>query len=113
MLTEQQGCAVLKRVFQSRGFQVQENVPFKEDDVSFQADGWDPQSRVGYEYMTHQADDFDDLDPREIGRLGEWADAGRLYFFVIDDTNIETVEDLEWAANRFLDEVVRRKGARP
>jgi len=113
MLTEAQGCAVLKRVFSSRGYKIQENVDFSEGTVKFNADGWDPKARVGYEYMTVEAGDHDDLSPDEMKQLGNWMNQGKLFFFIVDEANIEDEEELSWAANRFLDEVARRRGATP
>ena len=110
MLDEAAGCDVLARVFAARGFSIQRDVTFSEGDVEFVADGWDPDARVGFEYMTHEAGDRRDLTDDELARLGARMEAGELFFFVIDEMEIATADDLEWAANHFLDEVARRRG---
>ncbi len=111
MLSEKDGCKILKAVFEERGFAIEENVPFDEKGVQFECDGWDAKARVGYEYMTQEATDHEDLDPDELLRLSEWAAQGGASIFIIDETDIETPEELAEAANRFLDEVSRLRGA--
>lgn len=110
-LSEADGCAILKRVFEARGFSIAEAFAFREGDVSFTADGWDPTARVGYEYMTREEGDHEDLTPRELERLAEWMESGRLFFFIVDETDIADAKELEGAAHAFLDEVERRRAA--
>ncbi|MEW5848334.1 MAG: hypothetical protein AB2A00_05945 [Myxococcota bacterium] len=110
MLTEAEGCAILKKIFEARGYSIQENVHFQEGNVSFNADGWDPVKRVGFEYMTHGAGDYEDLDGDEMNELVERMKKGELFFFIIDQA-MEAYE-LEWGASRFLDEVERRRAAK-
>ena len=110
MLTEAQACTILKRIFESRGFSIQENILFAEEEVSFTADGWDPAARVGYEFLSHEAGDHEDLSPEEIRTLGTWIESGRVYFFIIDEKQVADEAELAWAANAFLDEVARRRG---
>lgn len=110
MLDEAGGCEVLARVFAQRGFSIQRNVTFAEQGVEFVADGWDPKARVGFEYLTHAAGDHLDLTDDEMAKLVARMEAGELFFFVIDETDIESADELAWAANRFLDEVARRRG---
>lgn len=109
MLSEEEGCAVLKRVFEERGFAISERFPFEEEGVAFNADGWDPAARVGYEYMSRSDGDHEDLDPDELAVLGGWMEEGRLFLFVIDETDIDDADELAAAARAFLDEVERRR----
>jgi hypothetical protein len=111
MLTESQGCQVLQRVFAERGYHVQADVPFREGGVSFDADGWDPVARVGFEYLTSEAGDREDLDAAEMAELDARMGRGELFFFIMDGGLVSTAEDLAWAAHHFLDEVARRRGA--
>jgi len=108
MLSEKEGCALLKRLFEAQGYNIEENVDFKEADVSFNCDGWDADKRVGYEYMTLSERDHEDLDPDELLRINEWIAAGKLFLFIVDETEVESAEELEEAAVRFLEEVGRR-----
>lgn len=112
MLTEAQGCAVLKRVFAARGYHIQENVPFLQDNVSFNADGWDAQRRVGYEFVTRSAGDHLQFTPDTLHALEAWMAADRLYFFIVDEQEIADEAELSHAASAFLDEVERRTADR-
>lgn len=109
MIGEAEGRRILKAAFEGRGFQIIEDFPFREADVSFMVDGWDPDARVGYEFMTTADRDHEDLQPDELLRLHEWVKAGRLYVFIVDETDIEGEEELKAAAESFLDEVAARR----
>lgn len=111
MLSEAQGCAVLRRVFERRGYTIEENVSFSEENVVFNADGWDAVRRVGYEFLTDEAEDHLDLPPQRLAQLEAWTAQGHLHFFLVDEKQVESEDDLAWAAQRFLDEVEKRRGA--
>src|SRR5690606_8488194 len=70
MIREDEGCTILHRVFEGRGYRIDRDVRLALGPVSFTADGWDPRARVGFEYMTREAGDHDDLDAAEIAALG-------------------------------------------
>ena len=108
MLLEEEGCRILADVFAKRGFPVVRDIPFVEAGVSFDIDGWNAERRVGFEYRTSEAGDKDDLTLDELGLLAERMEAGELFIFVIDDTSIESADDLRAYAEAFLDEVERR-----
>ncbi|MEZ4383249.1 MAG: hypothetical protein R3A79_18115 [Nannocystaceae bacterium] len=110
MISEAEGCAILTRVFESRGYRIARDVLLAVGGVELTADGWDADARVGFEYMTLEAGDHADLTPAEMVELGERMERGELFLFVIDENRIEVAEDLEWAARAFLDEVARRRG---
>lgn len=109
MLSEARGCEVLKSLFEARGFRIAEDFPFREGRVAFNVDGWDPGARVGYEYMTHAARDHADLEPDELLQISEWNQAGHLYLFIVDETEVDSEDELSAAANAFLDEVEQRR----
>jgi hypothetical protein len=110
MLGEVEGCEILHAVFQARGYHTRADVRFVEDGVEFDADGWDQDARVGFEYLSSEAADHDDLSPDELTRLAARMDRGELFFFIIDAAEVADAEMLRWAAGRFLDEVARRRG---
>jgi hypothetical protein len=109
VLTEKEGSDVLARVFAARGFVLARDVLFDEAGVSFTIDGWDADARVGFEYLTNEAGDHEDLTADEMGRLAMRMERGELYVFLVDETDVADVKELEEAANRFLDEVARRR----
>ena len=108
-LTNAQGCAVLRPLFEARGFRIQENVPFAEGPVRFDIDGWDPIHRVGYEFICSDSGDHDDLTPDEMATLAEWMGEGRLAIFLIDQADVRGEAELAYAAKGFLDDVERRR----
>lgn len=110
MLGEAEGCEILHAVFRGRGYRTRADVEFAEDDVAFNADGWDPDARVGFEYLSSEAGDRKDLSPDEMARLAARMDRGELFFFIIDEAEVPDAATLRWAAERFLDEVARRRG---
>ena len=83
-LSETKACDLLARMFRSRGYAIARNVPFREYGVEFHADGWDPQARVGFEFLTSEDDDHDDLSLAEYQQLMAAAQRGELALFVID-----------------------------
>lgn len=113
MVREADGCEILHSVFTARGYPVQRDVPFSEAGVAFNADGWDPIARVGFEYITSEADDRKDLAPDEMAELAARMERGELFFLIVDEVDVDEPETLRFAAHKFLDEVERRRGGRP
>lgn len=109
MLTEAQGCEVLRDVFTSRGFAIVENVPFAEGDVRFNIDGWDARARAGYEYLSRHDGDFEELPPSSLRELERRMGNGELYVLLIEQSEVTSLDTLARAAHAFLDEVARRR----
>jgi hypothetical protein len=106
------GTEVLVRVFESRGFRVVRNFPFREGSVSFEIDGWDPTARVGFELLTTEAADHEDLTEGEFVRLSEAIARGDLDVFVVDETEVGDEYDLAEQARAFLDAVAVKRRRR-
>ena len=68
-LSETEGCDLLARLFRARGYAIQRNVLFREYGVEFHIDGWDAKARVGFEFLTSEDDDHDDLTLDEYQAL--------------------------------------------
>lgn len=109
MLSEADGCELLHTVFRARGYRTQADVLFAEDGLEFHADGWDPDARVGFEYLTSESDDHHDLSAHEVTRLGDRMDRGELFILIIDESEVADAATLRFAAERFLDAVARRR----
>ena len=109
MVSERQACAVLKEVFERAGYTIAENVLFSEGGVSFTADGWDAAARVGYEFISREADDRGDLSAMEVTELGRRLIDGEVFFFIVEQSQVASTTDLEWSAAAFLDEIARRR----
>ncbi|MEI7782283.1 MAG: hypothetical protein WCJ18_10205 [Planctomycetota bacterium] len=111
ILSETEGCNLLARLFKSRGYTIARNVPFREYGVSFHIDGWDAKARVGFEFLTSEDEDHDDLSLGEFKTLMMAQQRGELSVFVIDEFEPLSAADLAAAANTFLDEVADAKKA--
>jgi len=111
-LSEIEGCSLLARLFRSRGYSIQRNVLFEEYGVSFHADGWDPHARVGFEFLTSEDDDHDDLSLEEYKTLNMAQQRGELSLFIIDEVEPISAQALVDEANEFLDEVAEAAQAR-
>lgn len=105
ILSETEGCTLLARIFKSRGYSIARNVPFREYGVSFHIDGWDAKARVGFEFLTSEDEDHDDLTLSEFKTLMMAQQRGELSVFVIDEFEPLTAAELAATASTFLDEV--------
>lgn len=106
-LSEAAGCALLARIFRARGYAIRRNVPFREYGVSFDIDGWDAKARVGFEFLSSEQEDHDDLTLREFERLKDAEQRGELAIFIIDEVETLSATGLSEAAEAFLDDVAR------
>ena len=111
-LSETQGCDLLSRLFTKRGYAIKRNVQFREYGVEFHIDGWDPQARVGFEFLTSEDEDHDDLTLDEYKELSAAQRRGELAVFIIDEVEPLSAEDLSAEAHEFLDEVADAAHAR-
>jgi len=111
-LSETQGCDLLARLFRSRGYSIVRNIPFREYGVEFHIDGWDAVARVGFEFLSSEDEDHDDLSLAEYKALMMAQQRGELSLFVIDEVEPISAADLADTANDFLDEVARAAKAR-
>ena len=111
-LSETQGCDLLARLFTKRGYAIKRNVQFREYGVEFHIDGWDPKARVGFEFLTSEDEDHDDLTLDEYKELSAAQRRGELAVFIIDEVEPLSAEDLAAEAHEFLDEVADAAHAR-
>jgi hypothetical protein len=111
-LSETQGCDLLARLFKARGYTLQRNVVFREYGVEFHIDGWDPKARVGFEFLTSEDDDHDDLSLEEYKTLTAAQRRGELALFIIDEVEPLSAADLAAEVHDFLDEVADAARAR-
>ena len=105
ILSETEGCDLLARLFKKRGYSVMRNMTFREYGVSFHIDGWDAKKRVGFEFLTSEDDDHDDLTLAEYQTLMAAQQRGELSLFILDEVEPLSLGDLTEMANDFLDGV--------
>ena len=111
-VSETKACDLLARLFRSRGYAVTRNVMFREYGVEFHADGWDPHSRVGFEFLSSEDDDHDDLTLAEYQTLMSAQQRGELSLFIIDEVEPLSAAELLAAAGEFLDEAAAARSRR-
>lgn len=112
MISEREGCEALAGAFEQRGYRVARDVRLEVGGLHFQADGWDVAARVGFEYLTHEAADRIELSPPLLAQLAGLMARDELHMLLVGADEVDTLDELAWAAHRFLDEVERRKAAR-
>lgn len=105
ILSETAGCELLARLFKSRGYAIKRNLTFREYGVSFHIDGWDAKRRVGFEFLTSEDDDHDDLSLAEYQTLMAAQQRGELALFIIDEVEPLSAAELQATVSSFLDEV--------
>lgn len=111
-LSETQGCDLLTRLFTKRGYAIKRNVQFREHGVEFHIDGWDARARVGFEFLTSEDEDHDDLTLEEYKELTAAQRRGDLALFIIDEVEPLSAQALAAEAHEFLDEVADAAHAR-
>ena len=112
LLSETKACDLLTRLFRGRGYRIVRNIPFREYGVSFHIDGWDAKARIGFEFLSSEDDDHDDLSLEEYKTLMAAQQRGELALFIIDEVEPLSAADLEYTVNEFLDEVEAGRTAR-
>jgi hypothetical protein len=108
-MTEKDACALLKARFEKAGYDIEENVAFDEDGISFEVDGFDADKRVGYEYVTDEAGDSWDVGSDVIAALEAKRDAGELFILVVGEADAPDAAALGRAADLFLGQLVEAK----
>jgi hypothetical protein len=111
-LSETEACDILSRLFKARGYAIARNLTFREYGVSFHIDGWDAKSRVGFEFLTSEDDDHDDLTLTEYKALMAAQQRGELSLFILDEVEPLSAAELTATAHEFLDEVAEAARAR-
>ncbi len=104
MLSEHEGCEVLTRVFEAHGYQLQAHHPLSlPSGARVSLDGYDPQQKVGFEYITNEAGDRQELTPEVIEELEDGIEAGHFMLLLVDELDISDAAELEQLARRFLE----------
>lgn len=112
-LSETKACDLLARLFRARGYAVTRNIMFREYGVSFHIDGWDAKNRIGFEFLTSEDDDHDDLSLEEYKTLMAAQQRGELSLLIMDEVEPLSEADLSATVHEFLDEVAEARLVRP
>jgi hypothetical protein len=104
-LTEQEGCAILKRTFTERGYEIAENYPLELDSGTLHLDGFDAGRMVGYEYVTEEEGDRRELSLQLLDELEGRMERRELDVLLLDELDHQTEEQLIAAVDEFLAKV--------
>lgn len=69
-------------------------------------DGYDPERRIGYEYITAAEGDREALHDAVIGELDRLNETGSLHLFLVDEQFIPDEETLAQGASDFLQDLL-------
>ena len=103
-MTETDGCALLRTLFEAAGHRIVPDHPFDEDGVRVTLDGFDPQTRVGFEYVTAEARDRHEFTPEVVEALEARMAKGELFLLLLDEEDVDEAT-MRFAAERFLAQV--------
>ena len=105
MVDERAGRAVLKRVFEQAGIRILEEYPLMLGSYKLLLDGYDPERRIGYEYVTTAGGDREALHEAVIGELDRLNETGLMHLFLVDEQFIPDEETLAQTAADFLQDL--------
>ena len=93
------GRVVLKEAFEAQGYQVIENFRLcLEGGVEVELDGYDPEARVGYEYLTEE-------DGIESGPLDVLMRHNHSHIFLIDESQVPDAHAMLEAVFEFFRQI--------
>jgi hypothetical protein len=98
-LSEAEAEETIQKRLAPHGIKLVSNMRLQREGVAFEADGYDRDLRVGYEYMSHEGGDFEDQDANpdglsrdELETLQARQDTYREYFLIVPEGRREAVE---------------------
>lgn len=109
-MDERNACALLKQRFEAAGFKIEENRPFEEEGIAFEIDGFDPEARVGYEYISAEAADSWDVDADVQAALEARRKKGEVHILFVDEAD---AAELGERADAFLAGLKKKPRAKP
>lgn len=105
-MTETEGCALLRTLFEAAGLRVVADHPFDLDGTTLLLDGFDPEAKIGFEYITRSAGDRRSFTPEVIARLEARMAKGEFFLLLIDEKDVDEAS-MRFAAEHFLARVAQ------
>jgi hypothetical protein len=109
-LSESEGVRLLREEFEKAGLSIREGVPFDAGGTVLSLDGYDPDRRVGFEFVTAEAGDRGAFGADVVAALEEKMERGEAWLLLVDEWDVTDGAELALAARRFLDGL-RSRGA--
>lgn len=102
-LTEAAARAIVDRRLGEAGFHIQSDYAYHFGELSLTLDGFDPERRVGYQFLSHaDADVVTDFDDAAAERIAALAAQGTAHILVVHDHEAPTAADLTALVDAFL-----------
>ena len=98
-MSEASGREILRGVFEQAGYEIVESYPLEVGGTTINLDGYDPKRRVGYEYITSEAGDREEITPTVFVELEAMMRRGELAIFLVDEADVGGLAE---GAKRFL-----------
>jgi hypothetical protein len=108
-LSEGEGVRLLREEFLKAGLSIREGEPFEVAGTVLSLDGYDPERRVGFEFVTAEAGDRKAFGEGVVAALERKMENGEAFLLLVDEWDVTDAADLALAARRFLDELRRRE----
>ena len=107
-LSEGEGVRLLREEFLKAGLSIREGEPFEVAGTVLSLDGYDPASRVGFEFITSEAGDRKSFAEGVVAALERKVEDGEAFLLLVDEWDVTDPVDLALAARRFLAELRAR-----
>jgi hypothetical protein len=102
-VSEAEAREVLNQVFAEAGMVMENDYAFAAERTMLSLDGFDPRTRVGYQYVSHgDADVVTDFDSAAESAVRELDSAGRLHLFIVHDGDVRDLGELRAMARDFI-----------
>lgn len=108
-LSEANAVPILTRLFKRAGYTITNNIRVTLGNVEVTLDGWDEQSRVGFEYLTSEHNDHLDLSLEEFQELAAAQSENKYHILVLDEVEAQSEDELREYAQAFLQSLPKRK----
>ncbi|NMB74904.1 MAG: hypothetical protein GYA21_07210 [Myxococcales bacterium] len=123
VMSEDEAARLIQVKLEPYGFKFVNNMQLQREGVKVEIDGYDRAMRVGFEYVSREAGDFEEQEPdnawgftaAEIDATQSRATTAREYFLIIPEGNREEVErSVEAFVERlYALEVLKKREAKP
>ncbi|HTJ81293.1 MAG TPA: hypothetical protein VL400_06200 [Polyangiaceae bacterium] len=106
---EDEGVRLLGDRFRAAGLDLVDGYAMEIAGKTVHLDGYDPGRKIGFEYVTTEAGDREELSVEVVAELERRMRLGELYVLLIDEREVSGAAVLERAADHFL-AVMKAKG---
>jgi len=110
-VNETEGRTVLRKAFEAAGLRVVEDFALEVAGKTIHLDGYDPDRKLGYEYLTTEAGDREELTADVLRELDRRIGEGELAVLLVDELDGLDAALLNRAAEGFLDAATKNRKA--